>query len=293
MGDYARRPYHSQHPSWRAGNHLDEGSYIGIEFEVLSSGYDYQRILDLLPDFSPDNRPITEADGSLGDHGVEIIFPPVNPAELKKASSVFARAIKAIEPEVQHNFLTGMHMNVNCRGWTARRRALFGAIINNMSDAHLANIGGRTPTRYCAAQRGMSLDYYNDNAGSHCGAAEAGRSRGRIEVRFPQSTTDHEKIKVLVDFLTCLEEFTDKHLDAAISQITVNRIPPFDPQYDYSDIVDLFYDYLTKTKKGKRVLAVLEKGYEAAFADQAADKAKRRSTNSTEGARPARPAFAD
>lgn len=268
MGNYHRGGYHSHHPAWRNHQSLD-GGHIGVEFEVEASGSwsSYSNLLRLLPDFPTGTGPITESDGSLDyERGVEIVFPPVPYEELKKATGVFGQCIRALHGHTRHNSNTGMHMNVNVRGWTRRKIGLFLALINNLSDAQLRNVGGRNPTGYCRADRNRSLESYSAFGATHGRAAEQPTTT-RLELRFPQSSTDPKRIELLVDFIERLDKFTDTVPDdwqpnggstTAGGQLYSRQVH----HYDYTELFARFYKYLNLTKKGRRVLRVITGGFD-------------------------------
>lgn len=236
-----------------------EGNYVGIEFEVDSS--DFREVLRLLPDFPPDRRPITERDGSLGEEGVEIIFPPIAVSALKRANNVFHRSISAIKDVVTHNMVTGMHMNVNTRGWSNDETAAFCAIVHNMDEEHIRNLGGRRPTDYCCQFRGRPFITYRRGCSGHYAADN---KQDRIELRFPMSTCDKDRIDRLVDFIERLTVFARtktahirglvEDLDTPVSS-NVWWEEPITSQYD--KVIDAFYTFLSKTKKGRLVLEAL------------------------------------
>lgn len=287
MGNYFRRSYHSSRVEWRHSREL-EGGHIGIEFEVEADNDNgYEHLLDLLPDFPEGEGPITESDGSLSDwSGVEIIFPPVPYAELKKPTSVFRRSIAALNGHTFHHSITGMHMNVNIRGWSHRKKALFLAVIHNLSMTQIERLGGRRTNEYCGLYPGRSLQTYLGYRSSHGRAAEC-PSDYRMELRFPQSTTNPDRINLLVDFIERLDKFLDTVPEdwtpaGGMRRIGGNTYGYSEELYDYTDLFSRFYKYLSRTKKGRRVLRVLQLGF-SHFNDEDEVNAIKES-----GARPAR-----
>lgn len=275
---YQRYGYHSQHTTWRNSTSL-EGKYIGIEFECEAHS-DYRDLLALIPDFPPEATPICECDGSLGTNGVEIIFPPMRYTALKNSTGHFKRFIEAIDGTAYHHSTTGMHMNVNTRGWTVAERRLFCAMIHNIPASMLRNLGGRGLTHYCHQVPQRALAYYATQIGH--GAAEI--KNGRIEVRFPKSTTDTDRIDVLVDFIDALGAFCKRHTDDADDYIVVTYQSHYteDTRADYINLVHQFISYLKRSKRvGLNIVAdVMENGYVKkriadlkAGADSAADEA--------------------
>lgn len=268
MGDYTRRSYHSSWPSWRRGESLT-GPLIGIELEVEANSDSYETLLELLPNFPPDQEPLTECDGSLDDEcGVEIIFPPFPYNEVKKKSSVVGQCLSALDGHVYAHTETGMHMNVNVRQWSLRDKQLFSAMIHNLSEHQIKHLGGRAPNHYCSLVRNMPLTAYSELINDHAWACELQSRGARLELRFPQSTTDHKRIELLVDFIERLEKF--------VKTIPADWSPPGrrrrvgglyygyeEERYSYEELYTNFYKFLNKTKKGRRVLRVLTKGFEA------------------------------
>lgn len=260
MGNYTRGAYHSSRPSWRNGFN-EEGNYVGIEFEVDS--HNYQTVLSLLPDFPADIRPLTECDGSLGSNGVEIVFPPISLSRLKRADCTFQRSIAAIKDAVIHSERTGMHMNVNTRGWSNDATAVFTAIVQHMDEEHLRNLGGRRPTDYCAQCKGRAFTRYRRGFVSH---TVADNKDHRIELRFPMSTCNKETIDGLVDFIERLTAFATRNTEQAralVDNIPLTEQSSVQVWYQepvvarYERLVAAFYTFLSKTKKGKKVLDIL------------------------------------
>ena len=264
MGNYVRREYHSQRPAWRNSTDL-RGKYVGIEFECVSATQSYRDILNALPDFKFNRGPLAETDGSLPSHrGVELIFPPVSYRQIKNSKSVFAKAMKALEGKLSTRATSpGMHVNINTRGWSSNKIMLFCATVHNVPRDSLVYLGGRQLNRYCRlipSRRLQSYDY-----GYHTVASVKG---GRIELRFPRPTTDHERIKRIVEFADVVERFTTKALPSNYTNSTGNI---------YAD----FVKYASKTKKGRKVLGYLNGTNE--------ETKKEASTNSDSTAQPAQP----
>jgi hypothetical protein len=258
MGNYVRGSYHGSHPRWRNGFN-EEGNYVGIEFEVESSNY--REVLRLLPDFPAEISPLTECDGSLGSNGVEIIFPPIALSRLKRSDCSFHRSISAIKEVVRHHEGTGMHMNVNTRGWLNDATAVFCAVVHHLPEEHLRNLGGRRPTEYCAQMRGREFQSYRRGCVGHFAADN---KPNRIEMRFPMSTCDKDRIDGLVDFIERLSVFATTKTDFAVKKVTQLKTPQSAENWwdepisaKYEELVGAFYSFLNRTKKGKKVLDIL------------------------------------
>ena len=264
MGNYVRREYHSQRPAWRNSTDL-RGKYVGIEFECVSATQSYRDILNALPDFKFNRGPLAEQDGSLPtNRGVELIFPPVSYRQIKSSKSVFAKALKALEGKISTRATSpGMHVNINTRGWSDNKVMLFCATVHNIPRDSLVYLGGRQLNRYCSLFPSNRLQSYG--YGHHTVASVKG---GRIELRFPRPTTDHERIKRVVEFADVVERFASK-------------AAPLKYQYDTSAIYADFVKYASKTKKGKLVLGYLNGKNE--------ETKKEASTNSDSSAQPAQP----
>lgn len=240
MGNYVRREYHSQSPAWRNSTNL-RGKYVGIEFECVSATQSYRDILNALPDFKFNRGPLAETDGSLPQmRGVELVFPPVSYRQIKSSKSVFAKAMKALEGKISTRATSpGMHININTAGWSVNKSQLFCAVVHNIPNSNLVRLGGRYLNTYCRQTLGNHLSYYG--SGYH---SVATNKSGRIELRFPKPTTDHEKIKQIVEFAEVVEGFANRALASKYANGTVGI---------YND----FVKYASKTKKGKLVLGYL------------------------------------
>lgn len=240
MGNYVRRAYHSQRPAWRDSTNL-RGKYVGIEFECVSATQSYQDILNALPDFKFNRGPLAETDGSLPtNRGVELIFPPVSYRQIKNSKSVFAKALKALEGKIStHSTSPGMHVNINTSGWSNTKIMLFCATVHNVPRDSLVYLGGRQLNGYCSLIPGNRLQSYG--YGYHTVASV---KAGRIELRFPRPTTDHERIKHIVEFADVVERF-------------ITKAPPSKYTNSTGTIYADFIKYASKTKKGKKVLGYL------------------------------------
>ena len=264
MGNYIRREYHSQRPAWRNSTTL-QGKYVGIEFECVSATQSYRDILNALPDFKFNRGPLAETDGSLpSQRGVELIFPPVSYRQIKNSKSVFAKALKALEGKISTRATSpGMHVNINTGGWSNTKIMLFCATVHNVPRDSLVRLGGRQLNSYCRLIPGNRLQNYG--YGYHTVASV---KAGRIELRFPRPTTDHERIKHIVEFADVVERF-------------ITKAPPSKYTNSTGTIYTDFVKYASKTKKGKKVLGYLNGTNE--------ETKKAASTNSDSSALPAQP----
>ena len=138
-----------------------------------------------------------------------------------------------------------MHLNVNTEGWSQNKKLLFIATVHNLKKEALERIGGRKLTSYCYQLDDVTTleDFlYND---SHTTAAEW--LDNRVELRFPGTTTDHQRIKELVAFIEVLELFAEDESKY------VKNIYSY-----YTDKLErLFVGFCKKSKKGREVLGYL------------------------------------
>lgn len=255
---YERESYHSYNsrPAWRNSNQL-KGAYIGVELETVSRTRSYRDVLRRLPEFNARCRPLTEEDGSLPDNtGVEIIFPPFRASTIKKSTSVLAKSMAAIDGVVAHGHrATGMHINLNVGDMLLSERTCMMHAVHCLTSTMLANLGGRYPNNYCSpypyASRGRTLpasDHYRGLCW-HGNAAELHGSR--LELRFPQSTTNHKRLKLLVDFCMALRAFAKSK---------------YASDMNFSDTVqscNVFLSYLYKMKRYRLVHLAITEGFEA------------------------------
>ena len=116
---------------------------------------------------------------------------------------------------------------------------LFCATVHNVPRDSLVYLGGRQLNSYCRLIPSNRLQSYGYTY--HTVASAKG---SRIELRFPRPTTDHERIKRIVEFADVVERFASK-------------AAPLKYQYDTSAIYADFVKYASKTKKGKLVLGYL------------------------------------
>jgi hypothetical protein len=225
--------------TWRRSNDL-KGKFIGIEWELeAKTGKGYTAIIKAMPDHHEDvdgPAPHMESDGSL-DHvrGVEIIFPPVSPTSIRDPKSYFHRSVVAVDAAgiTQLHNRCGMHMNVNCNGWSGMKKAIFMAVIHLMPQEKLEKLGGRELNGYCAREEHYSLASYEwEPSDDHGYAAEHKNSGTRIECRFPGATTNIQTIIRLTYFFEYLEDFAEAYAKKAKSD---NKAEPY---------VKKFFDWL-------------------------------------------------
>jgi hypothetical protein len=206
------------HP-WRRANDL-QGKYIGVELELeAANSKSYQFILQAMPEHDEHNdgpSPEVEQDGSIDDYsGIEIIFPPVRPHNLRSKAGYFRRAVEALDASgvVACSEACGMHMNVNTNGWVVGKMAIFSAMINcAMPQKVLEKMGGRKLNDYCSQYREewRRVHQYSHTPGdSHDWACE--QKGSRMECRFPAATTNMDDIIRISYFLEYLEEFAEAH----------------------------------------------------------------------------------
>lgn len=288
MGNYVRNGYHSTRPSWRNHGSLT-GRYIGIEFEVEAHGGPYSRICELLPDF--DNpRPLVEQDGSLSNSsGCEIIFPPISLASLRSKNNMFHESVRALAGHTRHTTNTGMHMNINCRGWNERKVGLFVALVHNLPRASLEAIGGRRLNTYCERIPNQSIANYRGFTSTHSRAIERSGTY-RLEMRFPRSTTDERQIDVLLDFIDKAETFVEKFVPEdwepksekkAIGKSYYYNEPIYETKIVYTELVEQFRVYLKRSKAGRRLLRVMENGLENGYPEPEVTKRRTRTADRT------------
>lgn len=251
MAGYQRRSYHSHSPQWRNSRAL-KGSYVGIELELEAEQEErtggYRQLLNLLPDIKSKGRPLVEADGSLSyTRGVELIFPPLRPASIKRANSSIKRVMKSLEgATLSPRATVGMHLNINTSEWSPHRILHATAAVMSLGGRFLAALGGRTLNRYCRLQpcgHGRELWSYCYN--THHAAVSI--RDGRLELRFPKSTTDTDRLDRLLDFIHQLEEWSKK-------RTVTPDLPDWDNPRSYTWCGDDFKAYMATNKVGKRVL---------------------------------------
>lgn len=212
MGNYRRDAYHNARRLWPRVQ-APVGRYVGIELEV-SHRAGYQHLLDILPDPPGEGmRPATETDGSLPyATGVEIVFPAFKYKYAQSKNGFLAKTMDALRAaNASHQNGYGMHVNVNTVGWSPEKRQLFHGLINWMPGASLANIGGRTLNGYCMQFKWSELAEYTRSQARGCTA----NRQNRIECRFPKSTSDHDRLSLIVDFVKLVERYISVKRNAA------------------------------------------------------------------------------
>lgn len=253
MSTYRRRDYHSVDTAWRNSRDLN-GSYVGIELEVEALTTPYGQLLGLLPDLRGRARPITETDGSLSFlRGVEIVFPPFKPSSIKRKSGAVKRVMESIKHiEMSTNNQVGMHMNINVQGWSRPRVLVAALVVHKLGYPWLTYLGGRGSNQYCSTYNYTRYDYAELTLGMSSHASATSVTNSRLELRFPKSTTDSERLDRLLDFIHQLERWSeqktdDPRLDAW--RLGVNR-----GEWIRND----FLEFMSKNRVGRRVLAYVE-----------------------------------
>lgn len=253
---YERSAYHSQHPAWRS-RFRRQGEYFGIELErepIVNQHY--STVLTALPDLAR-YRPLVETDGSLSHNGIEFVFPPMKLSTYKNAKSGFRQMLKSMEETTRSTRNTGMHININTTGWPVENISRYMALIHNMPQNWLENIGGRQLNHYCRQYGGGSLAYVYDYCyRSHSYAIERGTNR--MEARFPHSTTDHTKIVNLLEFFTELKAFVFDHEEL--------WVPPAEAPIGYGavsyvEVLRNLASFWLTTKTRKKIGGILTYGY--------------------------------
>lgn len=202
MAEYQRARYHSHRPDRFYPPAVPSG-HVGIELEVeAQEGMGYRDLLRLLPDISGERRPVVEEDGSLSSwRGMEIVFPPFSPRQLKHKNGALTRVVESLRGSVVEgaNHI-GMHYNYSTSGWSRDKKATFCAIIHNLPLGFMRALAARDPEGYDSRVQGRSAAFYASNSRRFCGVRS-----GRIEVRFFGSTTDTHLMRLRLDFLAVVE----------------------------------------------------------------------------------------
>lgn len=299
---YERTGYHELRPKWRRSLPEKKKSkpYIGLELEVISNTGSYQDVLDLMPRFSGNSRPITEMDGSLPSHsGVEIVFPPFLPESLKSKRGVVSRTMEALKDVVYEGHQSaGLHINVNVEGWQLDKLGLFAYLFHHMDTQELTMLGGRNLTMYCEQQRFWSTVSPWRN---YCGKYSCVYVRNnyeRAELRFPGSTVSTVRLNLLVDLATAASKFITSK-DTTLVQD--HNLALWVPSIGKEEFFSKWKEFLASSKKYSYILTVLDKGfmeYEQEVVSKGANKAtrrkgKQRSANSAQPAGPVGTAVSD
>lgn len=251
MGDYQYKGRHSD-PGWDRRQRL-VGNHVGVELEIQHRR-GRNRVLQLIPDPPKGTpRPSTERDGSLHENnGVEIVFPPLTYKRAKHPQGFFAKTLKALATEADDVYFDrcGMHININTADWNRDHVRMFCAIISWVPPQWLTNIGGRRLNPYCEQYRYRHLDYYISDG--ERGAACIRSNFSRIECRFPAPTLDHNRFKVLMDFLEIVESLARHNYEHAFRGLSLE-----------ANMKRVFLEHLDsiKTRKARRVKEVLLNGY--------------------------------
>lgn len=212
MANLSRHSYHSVVPEWRQGRSV-QGKMIGVELEVESTNSYYTDLIAYLPDdFISGEHCVVEHDGSLSsDTGMEIVFPPAEYSRMRNGECNTSRAMDSLAGRIVETFngcRAGMHMNVNTNGWSQTKKAYVVSVVNNMDINYLQSLGGRALTNYCRQVRLSSIASYRSSPSDH--GCAAGVRSNRIELRFPRSTANKERLKALTIFVELLEEFAEE-----------------------------------------------------------------------------------
>lgn len=259
---YKRTAYHSVNPVWRTKKHAPSGYHIGIELEI-SHRQGYQRILENLPEPPKGHaQPITEFDSSLTARtDIEIVFPPYKHSTIKNGRSFLNKALTALrEAGCQSTTETGMHVNINTTGWSARTVALFVATIHALPPHVLASVGGRLLNRYCK-QLTLEDSFNPETNGTYLDInAVVRRSKrshntavsvrnNRVELRFPAATTDITRVRTIVDFAVYVEKFANSLPRRVVRTGSL--------QGQLGDVGQAFHKFLEQEKRTKAVKTLL------------------------------------
>lgn len=219
--------YHGQQPSWRDTKVTRKGELFGVELEVFHprGRANAADALDLLnPRKYP--RPLAERDGSLDRaRGVEIICPPLPRKEVTEEAGYMSEllghlrdaGVPAEQPEGY-----GMHINVNVVDWEPKHKVLVQYLLNKFSRTapvigrRTAGFGSFIPRFRYLREPGGHLSLVTYPGGKHAAAwlrGSTGVLAGTgasvvMEVRFPKATTATEHIRLAVDYVTAVREWT-------------------------------------------------------------------------------------
>lgn len=228
MANLTRHQYHSTTPEWRSG-HTITGKKIGVELEVEGEDVYYPELIRLLPDeFVSGEHCVIETDASLNtDLGMEIVFPPVDYSRIRAGECDVSKTMDRLRGFIREDYAggrAGMHMNINTNGWSAVKKSYVLAVINTMDVAYLQGIGGRLLTNYCRQIRLTSIADYQRRPNDH--SCAAGCRSNRIEVRFPRSTGNKERLQALTVFVDLLEEFAEEMDTGEYEAPTLEEVGP-------------------------------------------------------------------
>jgi hypothetical protein len=256
---------------WVRQNNNLQGKYIGIELEV-SHHKGYQQLLRLLPETEDaEMRPSCEPDGSLNHRtSLEIVFPPYTYADIRSKESFFGKAINAlyVGDAAPDGNRCGMHLNINTFGWKPSKKQKFCALINWMPVDHVFHIGGRAPGAYCQRWLHYTLPGYDTGGGGLNRGMTAVRT-GRIEVRFPNATVEHNRIANLSQFLEEVEKLAEKRSTTTKLRRIWNA---HDEYYNVDDKMKAVGQFILDNidPSLEHIKRILEDGYEEDEANQEA-----------------------
>lgn len=262
MTQYYRNRYHSCRDI-RFTPPVVPSGHVGIELEVESRlDLNFLDLLRLLPDIDRPRRPVVEEDGSLSSHrGMEIIFPPFSPRQLRHKSGAVSKVMDALRNSVVEDAdHIGMHYNYSTLGWSETKKATFCAIIHNLPLGFLEVLAARNPQGYDSQNCGYSQAFYANNFRTFCGNKD-----NRIEVRFFGSTTDTKLLRLRLDFLAVVEAASE----SAAWDVLLQRefVKAHDSQYD-----TYYYRYESTPKSKAAGSAVAKSVFSTALASMKGKK---------------------
>lgn len=236
MADITR--YHANTPDWRRTDHPKSGILIGIELEVFHpDGKQYAA--NVLDEFDPGEfaLPLAENDSSLcSSRGVELICPPMPIDEAVSPDGYVGRlmdSLKKVGTKPDPSVGYGLHININVADWSEEEKQAVQYLLNRFSGFGLV-IGGRAtgfgsyhPVFYLRRQGGGRLQINTYNGDKHCAAWL--RRQGRVmEVRFPKSTLDINKLKQAVDYVFALHRWVSRAPKHTLACCFLDYISPND-----------------------------------------------------------------
>ena len=265
MAEYYRKKYHSPR-SARFQPAVVPSGHVGIEFEVEAQyPKGYRDLLDLLPDISGVRRPIVEEDGSLSTWGgMEIIFPPLSPRQLRHKRGALTRVAESLRGSVVEGAdRIGMHYNYSTSGWSTAKKAKFCAIIHNLPLGFLEVLAARDPQGYDSRFEGRCADFYASNSRQFCG-----NKSNRIEVRFFGSTTDTRLMRLRLDFLAVVEAAAESENWDALTRIQ------FEARYPCNTYEPFAYTFSTSARAQLAASAAAKSSFSAALSSMKGRKWK-------------------
>ena len=211
MGNYVRDEYHESdvRDSRFCSRTKKEGKLVGVELEVECED-GFGEVLDAVPDFETDG-PAMERDGSLNDsYGVEIIFPPIPADRITQARSTVARTMSAISKlNLNLSSGTGMHVSINCSDWSDNKAYRYIMAYHWLPREMIERVGGRRLTHYCYQDRTLAEDERSIYLYENPHELVAERDGYRIELRYPQATTDITRLAKVLTLSDMIEEWAD------------------------------------------------------------------------------------